>query len=215
VILKLAVSADGCIAGPHNKTVQITGEAARARAHLLRAQCDAILVGIGTVLADDPQLTCRLPGMASRSPVRVVLDRDARLPPISQLVQGAWGVPLWVFAGMNAGAVKTDTLTRMGADVIRVPEADDGLSLAAVLAELSRRGITRLLVEGGAHVAASLLRAELVDEAQLFRAETVIGVGGVPALFGLPLAALTHGPRLRIHGEEKVGADNLTIYRRD
>lgn len=215
VILKLAVSADAAIAGPGNRTVRITGEAAHARAHLLRAQCDAILVGIGTVLADDPQLTCRLPGMAGRSPIRVVLDRDARLPPISQMVQGAWGVPLWVFTGADAGALQADTLTRMGADVIRVPAVAEGLALDAVMAELSARGVTRLLVEGGARVAASLMRADLIDEVHLFRSETVIGPGGTAALHDLPLTALTQAPHLRLMESERVGDDQFFLYGRD
>src|SRR6202008_280674 len=104
VVLKLAVSADDKIGPAGGKPLAITGEAARARVHLLRAQCDAILVGIGTVLSDDPLLTCRLPGMEKRSPVRVVLDRALRIPGQSQLVHSARETPLWVFASELAEA---------------------------------------------------------------------------------------------------------------
>ena len=96
LILKLAVSSDDRIGAAGRKPVAISGEAARDRVHLLRAQCDAVLVGIGTVLADDPLLTCRLPGMAARSPVRVVLDRTLRLPATARLVHSARETPLWV-----------------------------------------------------------------------------------------------------------------------
>src|SRR5262249_20646779 len=104
VILKLAVSTDEKIGAAGNRPVTITGEEARTRVHLLRAQCDAILVGIGTVLSDDPLLTCRLPGMEKRSPVRVVLDRSLRIPGQSRLVQSARETPLWVFASDLADA---------------------------------------------------------------------------------------------------------------
>src|SRR5262249_37760933 len=119
VILKLAVSADGKIAASGHKPVSITGEAARTRVHLLRAQCDAILVGIGTVLADDPMLTCRLPGMAARSPVRVVLDRSLRIPAGSRLVRSARETPLWVVTSELAEAAAAARLGAAGAQVIR------------------------------------------------------------------------------------------------
>src|SRR5277367_6051995 len=115
--------------------------------HLLRAQCDAILVGIGTVLSDDPQLTCRLPGMEARSPVRVVLDRALRIPAISHLVRSARSVPLWVVTSGLAEAPAAAMLGAAGAQVIRVASQPAGLDLTAVLHALAERGITRLLVE--------------------------------------------------------------------
>ncbi len=120
VILKLAVSADDKIGAAGGKPVAITGEAAQARVHLLRAQCDAILVGIGTVRADDPLLTCRLPGMAARSPVRVVLDRALRLPGASRLVHSARETPLWVMTSELAEAPAATKLGAAGAQVIRI-----------------------------------------------------------------------------------------------
>jgi len=140
VILKLAVSPDDRIAAAGRKPVAISGEAAKARVHLLRAQCDAILVGIGTVLADDPLLTCRLPGMAARSPVRVVLDRSLRIPGTSRLVRSARETPLWVMTSDLSEAPAAMKLGASGAQVIRVATASApprGLDLAAVLQALS------------------------------------------------------------------------------
>ena len=124
VILKLAVSPDDKIAAAGHKPVAITGEAAKARVHLLRAQCDAILVGIGTVLSDDPMLTCRLPGMEARSPVRVVLDRALRIPGTSKLVHSARETPLWVMTSNLSEAPAAMKLGAAGAQVIRVPDHD-------------------------------------------------------------------------------------------
>ena len=139
--------------------------------HLLRAQCDAILVGIGTVLADDPLLTCRLPGMEARSPVRVVLDRALRIPGTSRLVHSARQTPLWVMTSDLAEAPAATKLGAAGAQVIRVAATANppGLDLAAVLHALSEKGITRLMVEGGARVASSFVAADLVDEIWLLR----------------------------------------------
>src|ERR1700757_3195752 len=123
VVLKLAVSADDKIGAAGSKPVAITGEAAKTRVHLLRAQCDAILVGIGTVLSDDPHLTCRLPGMEKRSPVRVVLDRSLRIPGQSRLVRSARETPLWVFASELADAPAAMKLGGAGAQMIRVASA--------------------------------------------------------------------------------------------
>src|ERR1700688_3451517 len=131
VILKLAVSSDDKIAAAGHQPVAISGEAAKARVHLLRAQCDAILVGIGTVLADDPLLTCRLPGMEARSPVRVVLDRSLRIPGTSRLVHSARQTPLWLMTSGLAEAPAAVKLGAAGAQVIRVattaspPRLDD------------------------------------------------------------------------------------------
>src|SRR6188508_2358860 len=153
VILKLAVSPDDKIAAAGHQPVAITGEAAKARVHLLRAQCDAILVGIGTVLSDDPMLTCRLPGMEARSPVRVVLDRALRMPGTSKLVHSARQTPLWVMTSNLSEAPAAMKLGAAGAQVIRVPTTatpPPGLDLAAALQALAEKGITRLLVEGGA-----------------------------------------------------------------
>jgi diaminohydroxyphosphoribosylaminopyrimidine deaminase/5-amino-6-(5-phosphoribosylamino)uracil reductase len=214
VILKLAVSSDDKIGAVGHKPVAITGEAAKTRVHLLRAQCDAILVGIGTVLADDPLLTCRLPGMEKRSPVRVVLDRSLRIPGDSRLVHSARETPLWIFASELADAPPAMKLGGAGAQVIRVAPADTGLDPMAVLHALAERGITRLLVEGGSRVASSFVAAGLADEIWLLRGGDAVGADGVAALHALPLSAITQSPGFRVRASETLGKDVLTIYER-
>lgn len=213
VLLKLALSADGKVALPGRRPVAISGEAARERVHLMRAMHDAILIGIGTALADDPQLTCRLPGMQARSPVRVVLDTRLRLPPESRLVATADQVPLWVIAGAAAPGGAEQPLRRAGAEVIRVAGADS-LDLGEVLATLARRGVTRLMVEGGPTVAAAFVRGDWVDEAVLVRSDRAIGSDGLDALYGLPLTALTQSKALVADAVELVAADRIETFSR-
>jgi diaminohydroxyphosphoribosylaminopyrimidine deaminase/5-amino-6-(5-phosphoribosylamino)uracil reductase len=215
VILKLAVSADDKIAAGGHKPVAITGEVARTRVHLLRARSDAILVGIGTVRADDPLLTCRLPGMAARSPVRVVLDRSLRIPGNSRLVHSARETPLWVVASEFAEAPTAARLGAAGAQVIRIPlTTGPGLDLPAVLHALAEKGVTRLMVEGGSRVAASFIAAGLADEVWLLRGPEAIGSDGIAALDALPLSEITQSPSFKLHASETLGNDTLTIYER-
>jgi diaminohydroxyphosphoribosylaminopyrimidine deaminase/5-amino-6-(5-phosphoribosylamino)uracil reductase len=214
VMLKLAVSADGKAGLAGRRPAAITGEPVRERVHRLRAMYDAVVIGVGTALADDPLLTCRLPGMANRSPVRVVLDSDLRLPPDGRLARGAREVPLWVVAGPHAAPAREDALRHRGAEVLRVGGAGDRRDLAATLKLLAARGITRLMVEGGPIVAAAFLAADLVDEAVLLRAPPTLGADGIDALDGLPLTALTQSPRLRSRGVETVGADSVETFER-
>src|SRR6266705_74585 len=129
----------------------------RARVHGLRAMSDAVLTGIGTALADDPLLTCRLPGMAERSPVRIVLDSALRLPPESKLAATAREVPLWIVAGEAAPTKRAEALQQRGAEVLSVASSAGRLDLAAVLRALAGRGITRLMVEVGPILAAAFL----------------------------------------------------------
>jgi diaminohydroxyphosphoribosylaminopyrimidine deaminase/5-amino-6-(5-phosphoribosylamino)uracil reductase len=178
VILKMALSADHKIAGGVGQRTAISGPEAKARVHLLRAQCDAILVGMGTVLADDPELSCRLPGLEHRSPTPFVLSRSRGLPPGSHL----------------AGR---------GAEVL-------GGSVAEVLADLGRRGINRLMVEGGARVARSFLDAKVVDEFHLIRAAKTLGPDGVDVLAGLTLEKALQP--FALIAQEKLGTDLLTVY---
>ena len=216
VILKLAVSADDKIGAAGHKPVAITGEAARTRVHLLRAQSDAILVGIGTVLADDPLLTCRLPGMVARSPVRVVLDRALRIPGTSRLVHSARQTPLWVMTSDLAEAPAAVKLGAAGAQVIRVATtaSPPGLDVLAVVRALADKGITRLMVEGGGRVASSFVAANLVDEVWLLRGREAIGAGGVAALHALQLTAITQSPRFKVRASETLHQDTLTVYER-
>jgi diaminohydroxyphosphoribosylaminopyrimidine deaminase / 5-amino-6-(5-phosphoribosylamino)uracil reductase len=212
VTLKLATSLDGRIAMPSGESRWITGPAARDRAHLLRARHDAIMVGIGTALADDPQLTCRLAGLGAHSPVRVVVDRQLRLPPTARLIAEARPVPTWVMTSRAANAARREALLQGGAEVIEVVEGENGLDLAAALAALGARGITRLLVEGGAGLAAALLKARLVDRLAWFHAPILIGGDGIPAIAALDIAVLADVPAFASVSTETAGADRLTTF---
>jgi diaminohydroxyphosphoribosylaminopyrimidine deaminase/5-amino-6-(5-phosphoribosylamino)uracil reductase len=214
VTLKLAVTADDKAGAAGRRPLVITGAPARVRAHLMRAQNDAILVGIGTVLADDPELTCRLPGMSGRSPVRIVLDGRLRLPLSSRLVAAARAVPLWVMTASDAPMAAEQALRERGAEVIRVAPRKDGLDLTEILACLGERGLTRLLVEGGPIVAASFLAHGLIDEAVLMRSSRAIGGDGIDALEGLPLSVLSGGPQFRRLAVESLGDDTVELFAR-
>lgn len=209
VMLKLAVSADGKVGLAGRRPVTITGEPARQRVHLMRAMTDAILTGIGTVTSDDPLLTCRLPGMQDRSPVRVVLDSKLRLSSSSKLGASTREAPLWVVTGEDAERSREQALQALGIDVLRVPAAAGGIDLATTFKLLAARGITRVMVEAGPILAAALLRADLIDEAAFLRSTRSIGTEGLDALQDLPLAALVGSPRLVSTGEEHVGEDTI------
>jgi diaminohydroxyphosphoribosylaminopyrimidine deaminase/5-amino-6-(5-phosphoribosylamino)uracil reductase len=215
VTLKLAVSADGKAGAPGRMPVAITGPAARDRVHLQRAQNDAIMVGIGTARADDPMLTCRLPGMEKNSPVRVVLDTTLRLPLSSRLARTARDVAVWVVAGPQASPAAEEALRADGVVVLHALEDSAGrLDISNVLKLLAGRGITRLMLEGGPTLAASFLAADLIDEAVLFRSPKVLGPDGVNALEGLPLTALTQSRRLSRVASEPLDADTRDVFER-
>jgi diaminohydroxyphosphoribosylaminopyrimidine deaminase/5-amino-6-(5-phosphoribosylamino)uracil reductase len=214
VTLKLAVSADGKAGLAGRKPVAITGETANAHVHLMRAMHDAILIGIGTALSDDPLLTCRLPGMEKRSPVRVVLDRDLRLPANSRLVTTARETAVWIVAAPDAPRENENALRDAGVEVLRSPANANGAGPASALRLLADKGITRLLVEGGPIVATSFLNADLIDEAVLLRGPQTIGPAAIDALDGLPLEALTASARLKLSGQDKLGPDTIHFYER-
>ena len=214
VILKLAVSADGKAGLSGRKPVQITGSGARNRVHLMRATSDAVLTGIGTALSDDPLLTCRLPDMTDRSPVRVVLDSQLRLPLDRRLVATAREVPLWVVTGEGAPKDREQGLQAGGVEVLRARSVNGKLDIGAALKALAERGITRLMVEAGPIVSAAFVNADLVDEAVVFRSPNAIGPDGIDALEGLRLDALTKSPRLVMTGSETAGADTVEHFRR-
>lgn len=218
VTVKIAVSADGKLAGPGGRPVRITGEEASAHVHMMRAQSDAIAVGIGTVLADDPMLTVRLPGMAAQSPVRIVFDSKLRLPLASRLVQTARQVPVWVLARADAPVAPERTLVETGVEVMRIgcsalpPGEGASLDLGEALRLLGTRGVTRLLVEAGPRLAAGLVEADLVEEFVQFTSPEPIGEGVV---------ALTPQLQAKIDGQlpnlaaRMVGHDTMTIQRRN
>jgi diaminohydroxyphosphoribosylaminopyrimidine deaminase/5-amino-6-(5-phosphoribosylamino)uracil reductase len=202
VTLKLAVSADGKIARSPGGDQWITREQARRFGHLLRARHDAILAGIETVLADDPELTCRIPGLEDRSPLRVVLDSGLRLPLTGKLVQTARKVAVVVFTTRDGG----DGLRAAGVDIVHVaPNRQGRPDLDAVLGELASRGITRLLVEGGATVEGAFLAQGLADRLEIFRSPVVVGEGG---------RAAPHFPleNYGLSGRRALGTDVLESY---
>ena len=203
VTLKLAVSADGMLGRLGEGQVAITGPEARAEVHRLRAESDAILVGIGTALADDPELTVRLPGLKDASPIRIVLDRRAELPPTSKLATTAKSVP--VIAAVAAGSTgHRSALQEMGVEVV------DAAGIEDLLALLAQRGVSSLMVEGGARVASDLLARGLVDRIHLYDSSVTIGPGGIPS----PTTA-DHLPAGFVRVDErKVGADRLQIFER-
>jgi diaminohydroxyphosphoribosylaminopyrimidine deaminase/5-amino-6-(5-phosphoribosylamino)uracil reductase len=212
VTLKLAISADGKIGAAGRKPVAISDAATRPRVFQMRAMNDAIMVGIGTVLADNPALTARLPGMEGHSPVRVILDATLKVPLMASVVATVRETPTWVFASKKASEIAEDILRQKGCEVIRVSDKNGELDLEEVLAALSEKGITRLLVEGGAKLAANLVAADLVDKAVLIRSQKSIGADGVDALEGAPFTALTD--RLAEHASEKLGPDTIDTYTR-
>ncbi|MEX0589594.1 MAG: bifunctional diaminohydroxyphosphoribosylaminopyrimidine deaminase/5-amino-6-(5-phosphoribosylamino)uracil reductase RibD [Xanthobacteraceae bacterium] len=213
IILKIAVSADGKTGLVGRRPAAISCPASRAEAHMLRATSDAVLVGIGTVIADDPLLNCRLPGMADRSPIRVVLDAKLRMPLNSSLVRTVREIPLWLIATEAAPGDAEKRLKAAGIEVMRVPAGRDGrVDLVAALRLLGGRGITRVLVEGGPILSAALVQSDLVDEAVVVRSANALGADAVDALESLPLTALTESPRLKVIERRMAGADTLTRY---
>ncbi|MEI9422162.1 bifunctional diaminohydroxyphosphoribosylaminopyrimidine deaminase/5-amino-6-(5-phosphoribosylamino)uracil reductase RibD [Mesorhizobium sp. Cs1299R1N1] len=179
VILKLALSSDGKIGMEGAGQVAITGDMARREVYLMRAEADAILVGIGTALEDDPALTVRLPGLENRSPVRIVLDRQARLPEGSKLVSGVDRVPLYVAACLEADPQRRAALERAGVRFIGTETHEGGVALPELLEDLAALGMASVLVEGGAKVASAFLADGLVDRIVLFQGPEAIGGDGI------------------------------------
>jgi diaminohydroxyphosphoribosylaminopyrimidine deaminase/5-amino-6-(5-phosphoribosylamino)uracil reductase len=210
VTMKLALDADGGIArGTGAAPRWVTGEAARAHGQLLRARSDAILVGAGTVRDDDPELTCRLPGLLSRSPVRVVLSNDLDIALSSKLALGARATPLWVVAPADHDGDKARALRAAGAMVLESATVGGRLWLPSVMEALVARGITRLLVEGGPTVWRAFADASLVDEVVLYMAGT-----SSEELAQRALTRWLGSPRLVRHEARRLGGDMMWRYRR-
>jgi diaminohydroxyphosphoribosylaminopyrimidine deaminase/5-amino-6-(5-phosphoribosylamino)uracil reductase len=214
LVLKLAATLDGRIATRRGESRWITGEAARRRVHLMRAQADAVLIGAGTARADAPMLDVRGLGLADRAPVRVLADGALSVPLTGPLARTAEDQPLWVLHRAGADAARRDALGDHGAVLIEVAtDRGGGLSMPAAMAMLAQRGITRLLCEGGGRLAASLLAAGLVDEIALFTAGRTVGGDGVAAVHGFGLERLADAPGFVLDRIEPVGADVLSWWR--
>jgi diaminohydroxyphosphoribosylaminopyrimidine deaminase/5-amino-6-(5-phosphoribosylamino)uracil reductase len=211
VTLKLATSLDGRIATAGGESRWITGENAREAVHCLRAEHDAVVVGIETALADDPELTVRLPGYNGHQPARVVLDSRQRLTPDCKLVKTARDVPTYVIATGEPDPA----LVAAGVHVLTVRAVgEDRPELKAVVEALAGEGLHRLFVEGGGQVAASFIRCGLVDRLEWFRAPVLIGGEGRPSVGALAVAALAQAPHFQRTEVRELGDDLWERYAR-
>lgn len=213
VQIKLAVDANGSIPAGDGAPVWISGEQARAHGHIMRAKADAILAGHGTLRADNPQLTCRLPGLEARNPVRVILARDASLPTPAKMLDTLDVAPVWVFCGSDAPPANIARLEEAGAECIPLsPQSDGRLPLAEVLRGLAERGITRLMVEGGPSIAESFFDAGVADEVIIFQSVKKLQVSCVNMPTGL--AKIAQHAHYSFVEARDFGSDRLTVYRR-
>ena len=209
VTWKIATSLDGRIALKDGTSQWITGAQSRARVHQMRAEHDAVIVGIGTVLADDPLLTARTVPLPESQPARIVIDSRGRTPPQGRLMQTA---------GLGRIIIATDVerpepLLAAGADVWPCGVSDTGgVDLEYFVKRCAVEGIERLFLEGGGKLAASFIRAGLVDQIAWFRAPLLIGGDGVPALGALALGEMQHAPRWRMAATERIGDDVFETY---
>ena len=215
VTLKLALGSDGLVPrGQAGAPTWVTGESARAHAHLLRARADAILVGRGTIVADNPSLTCRLPGMECRSPVRVVLDRRLRTPLDARLFEDEM-VPVWFVCAGDEDLPNAGEFQERGAEVIPVEiDADGLLVIKDALEQLAMRGITRLLVEGGPTVAHVFLASDLIDEAIIYQGAKPAGTDGLLPFVSEGLDRVSEGGHFTLVESRQFGPDRMTKWRR-
>lgn len=215
VTVKIASTLDGRVATASGESQWITGEAARAFGHYLRAEYDAIMIGGATALADDPELTCRLPGLEHASPVRVIADGRMRLALTSRLVQSARTCPVWLLTRPDGDPLRKQAYRDAGVEIIEIILGVNGvLNIAALLNALSQRGVTRLLVEGGPALAASILQANAVDQIVWFRAARLIGGDGLAAIGPLGLNHLAQTPVYLRESTRLLGNDIVETYRR-
>jgi len=213
--LKLAATLDGRIATRTGESRWISGPRARARAHLLRMQSDAVMVGAGTARADDPMLDVRGFGPRAAQPLRVVADAALTLPPEGRLAVTAQDQPVALLCSGGAPAERRGALTARGIRLIETKtDADGRLDLSNGLTKLAETGVTRVLCEGGGRLAAALLSAGLVDELALVTAGRAIGGDGVPAVAALGLDRLSEAPEFRLDGIEALDGDVLSVWRR-
>ncbi len=214
VTLKLASTLDGRIATSAGESQWSTGPPARRLAHALRGRHDAVMVGVGTVLADNPDLTCRIAGFRQRPIVRIVADSHLRTPLTARLASTTAGNPTWFLVREGADAARRTAFGNLGATLIDVPGASAGVDLPAAFQALGAAGLTRVLVEGGGQLAAALLRADLVDRIAWFHAPAVMGGDGWPAVQAFGIETLDRMPRFRRHCVTSIENDMLSEYSR-
>jgi diaminohydroxyphosphoribosylaminopyrimidine deaminase/5-amino-6-(5-phosphoribosylamino)uracil reductase len=212
--LKLASTLDGRIATKTKESQWLTGADSRRAAHAMRGRHDAVLVGVGTVLADDPKLTCRIEGFRQTPLIRIVVDSHLRTPLLSKLVRGAARTPLWFLHRDGAAPARRAALEQAGARLFQLPAGGAGVDLPAALRQLGGAGLTRILAEGGASLAAGLLRDNLVDRLAWFHAPGIIGADGWPAAQAFGVASLASMPRFTPVARERWGDDMLSTYTR-
>ena len=216
VTVKLATTLDGRIATANGDSQWITCPLSRALGHGLRARNDAILVGSRTALLDDPSLTCRLPGLESASPIRIVVDARLILPLTHKLVSTASETPTWILTGVGGDADRRKAYKDAGVRLIDVALHSDGnINLADALKALGTLGVTRLMVEGGGRIIAGLLAAGLADRLVCFRASRIIGGDGVSAVGGFGVRTLDDASHFVKVSSRRVGADILETYAGD
>ena len=215
VTLKVATTLDGRIATHTGESRWITGPVARRWSHMLRADHDAVMVGIGTALADDPKLDCRLAGLESRSPIRIVVDGRLRLALTSHVVVSAARAPTWLATLAGADRKRRAAFADCGVRLIEVaPDANGNPDAAALLAALGEAGLTRLLVEGGGHLAAALLRHGFVDRIVWFRAPRIAGGDGIPVAAAFGVETLADMPSFTRIAAIEADGDFMETYRR-
>jgi diaminohydroxyphosphoribosylaminopyrimidine deaminase/5-amino-6-(5-phosphoribosylamino)uracil reductase len=213
VLLKLATSLDGRIATARGESKWITSEQSRERAQWGRASTDAIMVGSSTAIIDDPELTCRLPGQEHRSPVRVVADARLRLPLTAKMVKTARVVPTWVVTAADAPQNRRQPLSEAGVEILGLAASPDrGMTPEAILNALADRGITRLMIEGGAKLASAFVAAGLVDAIAWYRAPIILGGDGIPAIAPFGVSKLSDARRFVRRSVEPLGQDLLELY---
>jgi diaminohydroxyphosphoribosylaminopyrimidine deaminase/5-amino-6-(5-phosphoribosylamino)uracil reductase len=214
ITLKLATTLDGKIATGTGESQWITGPEARRMAHVLRGRHDAVLVGVGTVMADNPELTCRIDGFRAIPVVRVVIDSHLRTPLTSKLARTAAEAPLWFLVRDGVDPIRREAFTDLGATVLRVEAGHAGIDLMAGMNALAKAGLTRVLVEGGGQVAASFVRADCVDRIAWFHAPSIMGGDGWPSVQGFGTEKLAMMPRFIRQRVTPLGADMLTEFKR-
>ena len=216
VTLKTATTLDGRIATHKGESEWITSEEARKLSHVYRATHDAILVGVGTASIDNPMLTCRLPGFENQMPVRIVVDSRLRLQLTSKLVATADRFPTWVVARQDVSDERRRAFEDCGVDVLGIPVDADGYpDMGEMLRAFGDRGLTRVLLEGGGHLAAALFSRDLIDRILWFRAAKMMGGDGLPMATAFGIDHLADMPIFRRQGTRPVGDDLLEIYSRD